>query len=336
MIELKPLPGFNVTWPAAINDLGRVVGSSSDPVQSGGPHSLATLWSSGPVHLGGPPSIYPLSTSGNNSESLAINNKGEVLYYEYEALDQPSTWTSFLWANGASVDLNTLGLTLAVDLNDEGLILGCSGEASHPLVVYDRGANTVRALPPITVNGEAKPTYLNGLDNAGRVLAAIRTPVGYPETPISPDYYIGDHFYLEVGDATWKPTHISITAPASARLTRHGWVLGTVPDAQGNNVACYLDLNDPAAGLSFIPRLGSGGGSYSAVATDANAQGRIVGHEGWNTPICYDTASDELSEVALGQGWTGHYARGINASGKVIGFGSAPSGHNRGWVVEAA
>jgi hypothetical protein len=200
MVELKPLPGFNVTWPAAINDLGRVAGSSSDPVQSGGPHSVATLWSSGPVHLGGPPSIYPLSTSGNNSESLAINNKGEVLYYEYEALDQPSTWTSFLWANGASVDLNTLGLTLAVDFNDEGLILGYSGEASHPLVVYDRGANTVRALPPITVNGEAKPTYLNGLDNAGRVLAAIRTPVDYPETPISPDYYIGHYFYLGVGD----------------------------------------------------------------------------------------------------------------------------------------
>jgi hypothetical protein len=279
MIELKPLPGFNDTWPADINDLGRVAGTSFGPIESGGPYSVATLWSPGPMHSGGLPSIYALSTSGKISSSVKINNKGEIVYYEYDG----GNYSWFLWTNEASVDLETLGVGSVADLNDEGLILGGPPGASNSLVVYDRGADILHALPPITVGGEAQLTYACALDNAGRVLAAFRTPGDDPATPLAPDFYIYHHYYLEIGDTSWKPTHIS--SPWLATLSKHGWVLGSVLDSQSNNIACYLDLNDPTAGLSLIPRLVSGTGRYTAVAKDANAQGRIVGHEDWDTPI---------------------------------------------------
>jgi hypothetical protein len=330
MIELEPLPGFNVTSPADINDSGRVVGSSADPVESGGPSSVATLWSPGPVHVGGLPSVYALSTSGKNSDTVTINNKGEVLYYEYES--DPWFGTSFLWANGASIDLSTLGVGEAVDLNDEGLILGYSGDAGA--VVYDRGADTSRFLPPLTATANGQKRVLIGLDNAGRVLAAIRTGRDLG-TRFSPASFVDHYYYLEIGDTAWKPTPIS-SSNVQARLSKHGWVLHQVPDAQGNNVACYLDLNDPAAGLSLIPRLTSGGGSYYASALDANAQGRIVGYENGSTPFYYDTSTGELSEIALDPGWTWSRAHTINTGGQVAGIGSAPSGHHRGWLVEAA
>ncbi|MFO1153041.1 MAG: hypothetical protein U1E42_05160 [Rhodospirillales bacterium] len=88
-VELQPLPvpGSNAmytgTYPNDINDLGIVVGKSfcdtafgAAPCPSDDFASTATLWKNGVPQA--------LSTSANPSHALKINDRGEVLYVQYD------------------------------------------------------------------------------------------------------------------------------------------------------------------------------------------------------------------------------------------------------------
>ncbi len=96
MLDLGTLGG-NCGGPAALNNRGQVIGSSTLP---GDLISRPFLWDHGVItDLG--------TLGGDNGEALAINDAGEVV--GDTDLPGDEVQHAFLWRNGAMTDLGTLG-----------------------------------------------------------------------------------------------------------------------------------------------------------------------------------------------------------------------------------
>jgi hypothetical protein len=328
-VELQPLlRSHTVTVPADINDLGTVVGSSSFCEPScprGVPSSVATLWTAGV------PSAISLSV--NSSEALRINNDDSVLYVQSDnpnSLYTQSGYYSnpiyFLWKNGSAVDLSTRvpGLWSADDLNDSGLILG-TRNATNPFFLYDSVANTIRSLPNLVVpNAVTRPT-VHGVDSAGRVIAATHTNKATPT----------DVYYLPAGGTSWIYTGISLSDPSLPKISKSGLVLATVLDGYANIVGCYVDLNNPGTGVSYLPLY-----KPDPRRTNWHWNQPVDSARGWIVTYEYDGGSSFLYDAALPyiykingtqQGWDLDQVRTINVHEQMAGLGYK-NGQRRGWV----
>jgi hypothetical protein len=329
-VELQPLlRSHTATAPKDINDLGTVVGSSGDcgsSCQRGVPSSVATLWTAGV------PSA--ISMSVNSSEALRINNDGSVLYVQsdnpeslYAQSGHYSNPTYFLWKNGSTVDLSTRvpGLVSARDLNNSGLILG-TRIATNPFFLYDSVANTIRSLPNLVVPNAVTSPTVHGVDSAGRVIAATHTNKATPM----------DVYYLPAGGASWIYTGISLpNTVAGPKISKSGLVLASVLDGYANNVGCYIDLNNPDAGVSYLPLY-----KPDPRRTNWHWNQPEDAARGWIVTYQFDGGSSFLYDAALPyiykingtqQGWDLDQVRTINVHEQMAGLGYK-NGQLRGWV----
>jgi probable HAF family extracellular repeat protein len=109
------LTGSNATFialtfnPAVVNQLGDVAGTDST--------QHAFLWRHGLLTL--------LPTPGDFSDGRGINDSGDVVGVVIGATGHASLWT-----RGAVVDISGGNPTIALDINDAGVIVGVVG--SHP------------------------------------------------------------------------------------------------------------------------------------------------------------------------------------------------------------
>jgi probable HAF family extracellular repeat protein len=124
--DLGTLGGWG-SWPFAINEAGQVVGSADIRAEDpwvGAPHAF--LWQSG--------RMTDLGTrrGAKYSRAVAINDHGQVAGYSYsgvtELTDEVLNARAFLWANGKTTDLGTLGGREAIpdDINGRAQVVGWS------------------------------------------------------------------------------------------------------------------------------------------------------------------------------------------------------------------
>jgi probable HAF family extracellular repeat protein len=205
LVDLGTLGGLS-SFPAAINDHGDVVGSSSDETgrdvpfiwRRGGMRALpltsvsginnrrqvsggavvpegyhAALWSRGGVtDLGAGPF--------NRSNTYGINNKGWVIGWQFSA---SQTERGVLWRHHQPVDLGTLGgdTTQLKGINDQGQVLGTSQTAAgdvHPFIWQD---GVMTDLSPLGIDPEHD---IVGLNNRGEIVTSYRPVFGISHAAI--------------------------------------------------------------------------------------------------------------------------------------------------------
>jgi probable HAF family extracellular repeat protein len=124
VIRLGTLGGIMFNTPAAINQLGQIVGWSDFPGDTSPATQVfhAVLWAKNG-------SLVDLGTLPGDKYSLAyaINDFGQVVG---QSIDADGNSRAFLWQNGSMIDLNTLvssgspALVYANDINDFGELVG--------------------------------------------------------------------------------------------------------------------------------------------------------------------------------------------------------------------
>lgn len=147
--DLGALPGYVRSAALAVNDVGQVVGFSSDPRLV---DVRATLWQDG--------TIIDLDPTGSSSIAIAVNNSGQVLVN--------GGGGAFIWQNGSRTDLGSLGggFTDASAINDLGQVVGVSN--GHAFL-WEDGAMTDLGL--VAGGNFSVPPRLNDLGQvAGTVL----------------------------------------------------------------------------------------------------------------------------------------------------------------------
>lgn len=141
MQDIGTLSGDRLShgYANAINNLGHVVGTSSDP---NGTHAF--ICKDGEmVNLGG------LSTDVL-SEAKAINNKDQVIGYSRAYYGGVSRMRAFIWESGKMDEIGVLdgdNYSYAFDINDNGVVIGQSSRSSqvNHHFIWDK-VNGMRAL----------------------------------------------------------------------------------------------------------------------------------------------------------------------------------------------
>ncbi len=143
--DLGSLGGPN-TYAYAINNLGQVVGSSTNPAQQ----TRAFLWANGVMtDLG--------DLGGGFSDAWGINNLGQVVGDSYPPA---GPLRAFFWDKGLMRQLPTLGgppgedYCRATAINAGGMVVGeCYSPSGPHAVLWDLWDNTTLFLPEIKQQG---------------------------------------------------------------------------------------------------------------------------------------------------------------------------------------
>jgi probable HAF family extracellular repeat protein len=276
LIDLGTLPGGSASFAFVVSDNGLVAGGSEDgnlDPNNGNSEFHAVLWNGSMIDLG--------TLGGSSSLSTGVNNAGQVVGFAQNTISDPfsllgpGTQTrAFLWQNGKTHDLHTLGGpdSFAQYVNNAGQIAGVSYTSDIP------DPNT--GLPPLHpflwekgkmkdlgtlggTNGFLGP-FLFGLNNLGEVVGVMA---------LTGDQFI--HAFL------WDGTKL---------IDLHNWT-GNL----GGDFSQPAGLNDAGdvVGFEFLPDdqlkhavlwkdgtttdLGTLHGDPCSVAEAINSSGQIVG-----------------------------------------------------------
>lgn len=334
-------PSYAATAVADINNANQVVGISWGPSSSvlpfarPAPFKKATLWDGG----GNPTAI---DSGPNSSEALSINDAGSILYYVSDAPERDYPRRYFVGPVGGAVALDELieaEAISAIDLNDNGVVLGQLGyQVAAQMFLYDLASGTLTVLPPL---GDRASSPV-GVDNAGRVLAAVTDPT---------DNFSVSLHYLPAGGEQWTAT--GLVTPFVPRLSKTGLVLATLPQRNLQDpafpdwLAGYYDLNAAAPAYTSLPRVAPAfapnyPGHYTGWAADANAAGLIVGqllNPGISATLYRPSSgvNTDLTPLFTPATWAASNARGVNNAGAIIGNGTihtyTPQVQYRGWIL---
>ena len=337
--ELYPLTtaNFYTTSAVDVNDNGDVVGSCWFywHNQPGKPARTATLWEKTRFLRWKLYKYYsyhptPLTNSQNLSEGLKINNRGEVVYVEYDSPTNYGNPTFFLWKkNNSTINLHTVitDLQQILDMNDQGEILATKKDGS--VIIHNLDQGTHRILP-------SPPGSIIGLDNMGRV--AVKSPL---------NELLYNIYWLPQNSSVWVKAEFNAFFGIS--LSKDGLILAAIAD--NNNLqfpwgrAGYYDLNQSKPSFILIPSrlsLPNHPPSYPLHMSTAYdcAQGKIVGTEGYSFPVLFDIKSNELVDMSdwFSEHVRAEQARGISHTGHIIGYGiinfGTPINQVRAWLLE--
>jgi probable HAF family extracellular repeat protein len=283
--DLGLLPGDTYSFAYGINNLGQVVGlSSNDPVPPANPVGHAVLWSQGAVQdLGSLP-------DNTYSQARGINNLGQVV--------GSSGASACLWDHGAPQDLGNLGGSGAVAqaINDSGQIVGYSntGNGYNHAFLWQNGS--LQDLGTLTGGSYSGATAIN---NLGQIVGGATDPSGYSHAVIWNSKVIQD-----------LGTFGGLVSNASG-INNNGLVVG-VAQAGDDIYHAFLWQGDPKQDLGPFPGNGYGGG--------INARGQIVCGPG-DVPYVWDNGAwYNLNDLTINlNGVTMTDACAINDFGQIVG-----------------
>ena len=217
----------------------------------------------------------------------------------------------------------------ATDVNDAGQIVGGAlfGFNYRPFLRSSTGAVTTFALPaPYNLYGEA-----HSINSSGDI-------VGYSGSPA------GDSAFIRARRGGTTPVMTPIALPNAALPYSYAWDLsdtGLVAGEGFNGAGDYHAFRYDAATDDIID-LGTLAGFGSSEGYGVNDRGDVVGRaeqvEGAPGPThAFVYRNGELRDlntlVALGSGWVLTEAHAINDQGAIAGFGTAPDGATRGFLL---
>lgn len=240
---------------------------------------------------------------GANSYAESVNSSGTVAGWYSSGFPNAAAWT-----NGQGYLLGSLGgaLSFAYDINASGVIVGTArdGSGNDQPFVFSNGHMTRLTVP--MARG-----YAHGINNAGAI-------VGYGFLSNKSPYA----FLLENGSSTQLPTlGGSLTDPWAINNNRE--VVG-----QSNPISGSLALHAFRYANGVITDLGTLGGAYS-IAHDINDSGDIVGMSELDVPSPqahrhgFLYRNGQMLDLGTLDPNGTSTARGINASGWVVGASDA-------------
>ncbi len=159
-MQLGVAPLFEFSHAYGVNDAGQVVGSASTP------------YTEGYVYTSGTATFMTLPGNFGSSDSLAINNLGQVVGYSGAT---GGTIHAFVWQSGAITDLGTLGgnVSAALAINNSGQIVGYSNivaNSSNFACLWSGGTITQLSMLPGSSFSNAA-----GINDAGEIVGASGT-----------------------------------------------------------------------------------------------------------------------------------------------------------------
>ena len=329
LTDLGALPGVNSSCVSHISGNGWIAGQSEngaiDPI-TGWPEAQAVLWKNGRVvNLG--------TLGGNESFSIAVNNRGQVVGLAENATPDPfglgfgQQARAFLWERGRMRDLGTLGGpdAFAIDINDRGQIMGVS---------------FINSIPDPTTG---VPTLDGFLWDNGKMID-IPDPLG--GTQISP-YYLSERGQV-VGNANLAGDNFEQARHPflweKRKFTDLGTFGGSTGDAYKINDAGQIVGDASFADTTYhaalwqngsISDLGTIGTDLCSVAQDINSRGQAVG---WSGVCDYSVipraflwdktgpAVDLNTLISSASGIYVFFASNINDRGEIAAAGLLPSG----------
>jgi probable HAF family extracellular repeat protein len=291
--DLGTLPGDQLSTAAGINEVGQIVGFSSQTF--GGP--TAVLWSNGGVKDLGtlPGDVYSLAQ--------AINDAGQVVGY---SIDSSFNSSAFLWESDAMTELPNLGggpFGIAFSINEAGQIVGGSGGQMGPHAVLwsNGGVKDLGTLPgdPISLAYD--------INDLGLIVGGSGDMIG-PRPVIWQD-----------GNITELSTLPGDVYALAASVNNGGQIVGFSGVVYSNSRAVLWD-NGTITDLGTLP-----GDSFSA-AVAINDAGQVVGFSGSLWPdisaVLWDNGT--ITDLGTLPGHVASSAVGINDAGQIVG-GSTPS-----------
>ena len=259
---------------------------------------------------------------GASSSASAVNESGQVVGTSIPP--GPSGYNhAFLWQNGVTSDLGTLGgnNSVAADINNAGQIVGSAAPAGvtfHHAVLWQNGA--INDLG--TLGGDRSSA--RAINNLGQIVGYSRIANDDPNDFHSFVWENGvmyDLFALLPANSGWAPElDLGIDINDNGQIVGRGLV-------NGQNHAFRLTDNDGifANGGAVIIDLGTLGGPQ-AEATDINASGQVVGwsNNKFGSPHAFRSSGGVMTDLKtlsnnLTNGNNSSDANAINDAGQIVG-----------------
>lgn len=163
---------WDLSWGAAINNNGVIVGRAEDACTEEGEESegrMAARWQSGAMLVLG-------TLDGDESYAYAINDLGQIVGESSTGSGFNPPEHAFLWTNGSMIDLGTLPGTTeskAVDLNDLGQVIGSSDGRPFlwlpaPDYGLEAGMHDLASFSP-----DPNPGYVYGINSQGQIVGDV-------------------------------------------------------------------------------------------------------------------------------------------------------------------
>ncbi len=306
--------GGDTSSALGINDSGTVVGQADLIPGFATSHPF--------VYSGGV--LTDIGTfGGNNGSASAINNTGQVAGYAdlADGSQHPFYWT----AAGGKFDLGPIisgsDLTVGFGINNAAStkIVGAGEISAESMAdrgfVWTKPARGLTAAKQLigTLGGPSSHAY--GVNNLGHVVGTAQNSSYLFHAFIKTGTSLTDLGTFATGQHSW-----------AYAINNSGVVVGASQTLwpSGAQVPTHAFIWTSSNGLVDIGTLSGGVQSWAYALNEANTVvGRSRDAAGDERAFIYDSVNGmrDLNDLTTGSGWTLRVARGINASGQIVGQG---------------
>ena len=323
-VDLGTLGASNLQSSAlAINNTtGQVVGSAQ--TVAGDPNAMHPfLWTAGGTDgVPSNPQMKDLGSlvPGGNGSASDLNDSGTVVGWsdsgQFDAYGNPIKH-AFLWENGSMTDLQiTKGDHWDLTINNSRVVVGVEATSAGPdrAFVWDQahGVRDLNGLVPSGLGAELR--YASAVNSQGQIVANGFN--GSTEYAYLLSDKNGDGDFLDSNEVTDLGRLPGATSASASAINDVGQVAGqSGADAFRWKNGNMKDLGHP----KFGPAWPSG----------INLTGYVVGNSNPPLPWVWTGAGkiqDLNGLIPSNSGWYLTVAFGINDAGKIIGYGTPPSG----------
>jgi probable HAF family extracellular repeat protein len=294
-----------------INDRGQVAGCAENVRNALFGH--AVVWDRGRVRDIG---VLPGDAYCRAND---INNRGQVVASSYNAFNHNQ---AFVWQNGSKTELAGLDgypHSKALSINNGGQVAGYAQTGA-----YDARRELVARAALWTVGG-GRPADLGTLggDNSAAYGVNDRGQVvGKADTAL----FGSTHAFLWQNGRMTDLGTLGGPNSLALRVNNRGMVIGY--SETGSTTHAFLWQNGALHDLGILP------GASSSEAYALNDRGQIVGASDGAAALWQAGKVVDLNRlVPATSGWTLEDATGINASGQIVGRGTAPDGHVHAFLL---
>ena len=304
--------GGNTSYAFGLNDRGQVAGHAT--IASGAPHAF--LYSDGKMRDLG-------TLGGSTSYAFRVNDRGQVVG---KAGTNARVMHAFLYDHGTMNDLGTLGGTAssATSINDRGQVVGKADTANGVEHAFLYSGGVMKDLGAFG----GKSSSANGINVHGQVVGCSFDENGFPRAFL----YSGGGF-TSLGTLGGKGS-VAMHISDAGHVVGHSTIAG---DEIGH---AFLGVDGKLKDLGAL----HGGNSEAFCVNDI---GQVVGRDDPRSDVAtisrfthaclYDVRQEKMidlnSLVDSTAGWVLVHATGVNNSGQIAGYGTAPDGNTRAFLL---
>lgn len=267
--------------------------------------------------------ILPTGATAGEATAMAVNAGGDVVGVS-DALDAGGTLVkrAVLWQGGNAIELGTLvpdpgnpgfflGNSQAIDINDNGLIVGASQTATGntSAFLFDPTVGSMTDLGALIAGGESRATSIN---NNGDIVG-VSAAVDQSGNDVERAFLIpAGAAMIDLGTLVPDPANPGFFLENSEGfgINDNRVIVGTSDAGGGTGLTGATQFNNPPPPISLLPMHSSG--------FDVGPANHVVGAFGANLDMGFVLhSSTGLVDLTALTGTTITSATGVNQAGQV-------------------